>query len=750
MLAVPQYTQLDGIPIFRDDDPNKKGHFYYIARRPQIVTGPDGKVMFDFLRFQLPPERSDQLGGGYLSFTAKLTEPEDVIEGLKPRLAQLLRAENPAATDLPPVTLSPVDFIAGQVRVLVIDSTNFVRSVATAPPSLFADNTTSVAITLPELGAQLFYDALKQAGTVATIEYDLTFEARLAAIEIKAHLDSRQLRKVVATYTTSQVEDGDTWGNSTKTQEAHRTSLAEHLSNQGLIQVEILKGSTEISNEEVESLRAFAFSAVDDHIKQHFLKGGTAATTEDLKSHWMTFINEDVTDDFDLDVGYRSVIKRFYFPSAAINPAFVDAPIDEVVQVIDLRTAPWYFNNLDVTVDTNLDFSKYGDIVHSVVGHFSYDATKEDGTHIVKRDSLTFTRDDRAPKHFKAPLADVGRDTFSYEVEVHYKAGPVQSAILKRDQSRQRDIVLDVPNPGMLEVDLSTDPEVFESGNLSSIEVEIEYGDSRNRIPTVTDTMVLRKDRPEAAYSRPVYGPVEQPYRLRSTYVYTDAAGATQRITTAWEPRRDRNVSIHTPFDSQFNLTILVQADWRELSQVVVDLEYTDEERDYSVRKTLSFSEASLRTSPLATWTFPLRDPAKRSYRYHQIWLRQNASRVEKPWETVDTDASTLLVGNAPGGIVSVEVDPSEVGIGDTVRRALVRLRYSDPAHDVLDTQTMMFRDNKTQTWTIARADASVDTYAYDVQYAMTDNTTRTLQDQPGTIAGDTEFLVLPPPPAAD
>lgn len=747
MLTVPAYTTVDGVLVFKDDDPEKVGKFYYLPRKPRLDTAPDGTAMIDFLRFQLPPERSDQLGGGYFTCTVVLAEPDDVIEGIKPRLQQMLRAEHPDLLEQPPVTLAPVDFIAGDLRVLVIDSNNFVRSVATARPSLFATNTASVAITLSELGAQLFYEALKQGGSVAILEYDLTFEVRLPQIEVKAHLDSKRLREVTAGYTQTQVEKSDTWGNSTTTQEGHRTSLSEHLHEQGLIQVDIIKGSSEISQEEEDSLRTFAFSAIDDHIKQHFLKGAPAVTTEDLASAWMTFVSEDISADFDLDVAYRSVIKRFYFPSATINAGFVGPSMATVVKDIDLRTAPWYFNNLDVTVDTNLDFARYGDIVHSVVGHFSYDETKPDGTRIVKRDSVTFSANDRSPKHFRTPLAEVGQDTFEYEVEVHYKAGPVSSTIVRQDRSRQRDIVLDVPNPGILEIDVSTDPEVFETGRLSSIEVEIEYGDSGKRVPTVTDTVVLRKNKAEMTYRRPVYAPVEQPYRLRSTYVYTDDAGATQRITTAWEPRRDRNVSIHTPFDTQFNLTILAQADWRELSQIVLNLEFEDEDNDYRVSKTLSFSEASLRTSPLATWTFPLRDPQARGYRYREVWLRTNASRVEQPWKPVESDAGTLLVGNAPGGVVVIEVDPADVGIGDDVRRALVRLKYADPAHQKLDTQTFMFRDSSPQEWSIARADASVVGYRYDVDYTMSDGTVRRLRDQEGVIGGDTDFLVLPPPP---
>lgn len=745
MLSIPAYDQIEGVTIFRDDA--EAGRYYYLPRLPRIAMQGD-KPMFTFLKFQLPPERSTQLGGGYMVFTVALTEPADVLGRIVEALRTKLRAENPTMMTLPPVTLAPVDYLSGDVRLLVIQDDTLVKSVATSRPSLFADNTASVAVGLPELGAQLFHEALKRSGSVAVIEYALTFEARLPAVTINAHVDSQEVKTVVATYTTSQVEDEDTWGNSTTTQVAHRTSLAESMESQGLARVEILKGSVELDDDEMESLRAFAFGAIDDFISKHFLTGGTAVTPEDLKSQWMTFIGQDIRATFDLSVGYRDVVKRNYFPNATINPAFLGVPVEDVVQEIDLRTAPWYFNNLEVKVDTNLDFDKYADMVHSVVGRLSYDDTKEDGTRVTKRDSLIFTRTDRAQKVFKAPLVAVGRDTYSYEVEVHYKGGPVQSAILKRGQSTARDLVLEVPNPGVLEITLATDPAAFDSGSLTAIEVEIEYGDPRNRVPMMVDSVLLTKEAPEKEYARPVFAAVEQPYRLRTTYVLTDAAGAAQRITSAWETRGDRRVAIHTPFDSEFNLTIIPQVDWKEVAQLVVDLDYADEPNDYRVHKTLSFTAASVATTPSSAWKFPLRDPGTRQYRFSQKLLMQDASLVQTEWETQDSDSGTLLVGNAPAGVVTVEVDPADIGLGTTVRRAIVRLTYTDEANGVVDAETLVFRDATPQVWSIARADATVATYTYDVHYVLADGTTRPLLAQQGTIAGDREFLFLPPPPA--
>jgi hypothetical protein len=101
----------------------------------------------------------------------------------------------------------------------------------------------------------------------------------------------------------------------------------------------------------------FAFGAIDDHVKYHFIKGAAAVTAENLASAWMTFVSKDTLADFDLDVAYRGVIKRVYFPSARINAGLVGSSLATVVKDIDLRDALWYCNNLDVTVETNLDFT---------------------------------------------------------------------------------------------------------------------------------------------------------------------------------------------------------------------------------------------------------------------------------------------------------------------------------------------------------------------------------------------------------
>jgi|GEM_PF-1998668 len=755
MQSIPVYDTVDGLTIFRDDDDISA--FYYLPRTLRIARGADGKPEFTFLKYQLPVEREgeDDKGGGYLVFTTQLVEDARFLETtVKPRLAARMRAQYPNEPSLPPPTLKAIDFTGGEVRLLIMKDNRFVSEVQSGRPSLFGNNTASFAVELKDLGAQLFYDALRKGAGIAVVEYDLAFDIRLPAVHVHAHASSDEVKTATMGYTTSKIEDEDTWGNEHSEEVAHRTSVSETMESQGLITLTIDKGSSQIEDTDVEALRAFAFSKLDEWVKENFLKGGSIATDEDRKSQWMSFIHEDIHKTFDLDLVQRDVVQRQYNPSARFDPGFLGDDIDKLVLDIDLGTAEWYFNTLNVNVDTNLDFEAYGDIVHSVVGHFSYQGTK-DGRRIDKRESFAFTKSDRNPKKFSTRLAAVGQDKYQVDVQVNYSSGPVTSAILYSETSTLRDYTLRVPNPGVMKLLVAaSDVQAFESQKLTSIEVEIGYADPARKVPDVVEKVILTKEKPDIEYRRVIYAPWDKPYRYRTTYVVNDDTGP-QRITTEWldgghDPgATSAYLSIGTPFDNLFHLSVLPSADWSEVQSLIVDLDYRDAASDYRQRRTLSLSEASLGSLQQPLWKFPLRNPDVRGYRYSVKTLGKDGTVRTQDWTDMPTDAGTLIVGDAVGGVVKLQVDPGDTGVGTALRRVVVRLRYEDSARGVLDEQALVFRDLTPQTWSIARADATVSEYTYDVEYVANDGTVTSLRGQQGRIAGSSEFLFLPAPPVA-
>jgi hypothetical protein len=745
MISIPVFAQIENISIFRDDEQTNK--FYYLPRFPRIATADNGKPMFTFLRYQFPIERDNQEpGGGYLVFTTRLTEEQALLDSkVIPSLKRALQQENPTAISVPEPILAPVDFTGGEVQLIMIRDNQFVGAVQLGKPSLFGDNTASVAVELKSMGATLLFEALKGGASIAAIEYDLSFPVRLPAITIIGHVDSKEVKQAVMTYTEQQVTEGSVWGDTTSTVR-RRTGIAETMDAQGLIKLEILKGSVDLSQDDMESLRSFAFRAMDDFIKANFLKGGSVETPEDRKSEWMEFLGQNITKRFDLNVSYRDVITRQYNPSAQISPAFLGVPIKDVLLDIDLGNAPWYFNNLEVTIDTNLDFAKYTDIVHSVVGHLTYDQPRADGTRLVKRESFVFTAADRAPKTFKTRLVDVGKDIYHVDVEVNYKAGPTLQAKLASFDTMTRNLTLSVQNPGVMEIKFATVPKAFDA-SMQAIEVEIAYADPRNSVPRAVETVILNAEKTEAQYRRVLFAVWEKSFQYRATYLLKDDSGNVQRSTTEWiDASNDtHNVLIPTPFDSQFNLTFIPSVDWSEVSELIIDLEYDDSINDYHMQKTHSFQKE---TAKAERWTFPLRDPEQGAYRFKQTLLFANGSVKEEDWQARASYTQTLVLGNARGGVATIEVDPGDVtGLGDVVRRLVVHLTYTDPPNNLIDTQTLVFRDPKPQTWSIARADVTVNQYTYDVEYFMKDGTRRKLDGQNGTISGLKDFLFIPTTP---
>lgn len=278
---------------------------------------------------------------------------------------------------------------------------------------------------------------------------------------------------------------------------------------------------------------------------------------------------------------------------------------------------------------------------------------------------------------------------------------------------------------------------------MTAIEIEVEYADKSNDVPRAVETIILDAGHPEKDYRRVIYAPWDKPYRYRATYVL-----GNQRSTTPWMEASSATkfVTINTPFDQEFSLQVLASADWKEVSQIIVDLEYADSQSDFRMTNSFGFEKA---TPQRQAWKFPIRDPNHREFTCTQTMLLANGGVVVSPAQTRKSDAQVLVVGNAPGGVVTIEVDATDTGIGRDVVRVIVRPTYSDPEHNVLDTETLVFRTAETKEWQIARADAAKNRYFYDVEYFMRDGNRRRLSDQQGIITSIRDILVLPPVPAA-
>lgn len=158
-----------GVVVFADHaDP---GLFYYLPSRPRLRVGEGRRPELQLVRYRLPPDQQELVGGGLLSLTVDLSAPEQALESVR---ASLRRAEGRE------VRLAPVQAEDGSCRLVLLDaapgaaSTLVQHVYGEARPALFGANAAMFMAVLSPEAATLVEAALGEGGLPACVAYDLT------------------------------------------------------------------------------------------------------------------------------------------------------------------------------------------------------------------------------------------------------------------------------------------------------------------------------------------------------------------------------------------------------------------------------------------------------------------------------------------------------------------------------------------------------------------------------------------------
>lgn len=743
MLTIPAVMEIEGVSIFKDDEDFTQ--FYYLPSDIELVKGEDGKPQFDFVVYDIGDDAENNTSGGYLLFTVSLQEDQQVIENkVIPELRKIIRQSSPQSVSLPPPKIAPISFIDGEADLLIASGDGqLVNRIQLGKPSLFGDNTVSVIAEMPIDGAALFASVLEQGGSIATIEYNLVFEARIPAVIVTAHIEASRVREVVSEWTEQEIKTKGSWGKTSTTTVRRRTGFSETLHEENLVELEIKAGSSEVdlSDDLVADLQRFAMESMDRFIQKEWLVGGIL-DQEDMSSEWMESIEENLSRNFDMSLTTRDVITRAYNPSAGVTPAFLGGNPDDFVTKVSIGDD--FFKRLEVDVQTSLDFGRYSDFVHSVIVHLSYEGTGEDGDRISKAESFTFTADDTSPKKFITKIGREREPKYSYRTEVTYKGGPVEKREVDRGTTKDRAYIASIKNPGEVDVTFNVSPEVF-GEKISAIEVTFEYADPRNKVKRFTEEVLLNSTSPSVTVKKPIFAEMEKEFSYSYVYVMDDGNQRVSAGPFAGAPAT-KHVSIPSPFENMFALTVQPLADWNEMTTVIVGLSYEDEANDF--RKSDTFSWDQEHASDTVKWAFPILDPDKTSCTVTETWIRKTGGSVTLPAREVDISTlPVLVVGDALGGLVNVEVDAADVDFENDVRRVMVNLVYQDADNDVLDTVAFVWRTgDEIFNWSVAMTDGTKRDYSYDLKYFMKDGSVREVKDVDGTFAGMSDFLFISPP----
>ena len=190
----------------------------------------------------------------------------------------------------------------------------------------------------------------------------------------------------------------------------------------------------------------------------------------------MKFIHESTHQVFNLDLVQRDVVVREYNPSAQLDPpssarASTTWCSTSTSAPRSGTSTPWTSPSTPTWTSTSTATSC------TAWSGTSRRRTRRTAGAISTRESFAFTRRTRA-EDFTTRLAKVSEDSYTVDGRRQLQVRPGDHARDVLGHPILRDYTLRVPNPGVMAIKVAAnDVHAFDTQKLTSIEVEIGYGD---------------------------------------------------------------------------------------------------------------------------------------------------------------------------------------------------------------------------------------------------------------------------------
>jgi hypothetical protein len=129
------------------------------------------------------------------------------------------------------------------------------------------------------------------------------------------------------------------------------------------------------------------------------------------------------------------------------------------------------------------------------------------------------------------------------------------------------------------------------------------------------------------------------PGRREVQLTYIGATG--ERVETPFMPMLQDQWVVEDPHPDKLVVRAIVAGDRKSIANLLVDLEYEDEENDIHESGSMSFEPENI--DKPQSWTVNLGDPAARRYRYRMTLVTKTGDFLQTGW--ISTDAPSLPVG---------------------------------------------------------------------------------------------------------
>lgn len=738
MITIPSVLNHKNVAVFPDDEDCNL--FYAIKTSPEIRVE-NGQPIFSGLFWTDQANGSTTsvagLAGGWINFDAHLGVQEEVLKEIagklkaagvqenrrrilikkeKERLGLIAKARG--ETSIPEPDVQPVkeirfgsvNFTEGTVTLLEEKGGDLVPwSSAGGPASLIGDNNAAFALRLSPTGAAIWYKSLKEGIKAISIQYDLKFQLRLPSLEIRAWAGSTQNseinRKVERVWrnTDQGCSDADV-------ERINVKEVTEKLVEEGLMNIEIRKGSSEISDEHVSQLRNMAMKLIEDKVQEIIKSRIHGMTAEERKSSMIELMKEEVRSFVELRFTQEDVVEWHIAPQGTIMNFLEGIPESKknhITKLVDLSEKEVETISLQTNVDAPWDEAPN---VTAVKVNITYPTANEQHAVLFKKGSTTDTW------HFRRPKKDDG--IAQYTTEVFFK-GISEPAVLPMRKSNTH-ININIGKLGLVDV-VFVPQEILGTvtgdNAIPMIKVDVSY--KRPEDPDhFSESLVLRKDKPDGERLVRVLGRIiDAPLTYKATYL-TEGGGAIEGEEKKYYLTENNAVKIYieSPYKEVLKIPVEVsQVPDASVKRISVEFRYEDPANHFTSSGTAELSEEF--EWDTVEGKLVVMDRTKTRFRYrYRIVSKDAISR--SAWMNGDGEETIILP------VLKVNINAGQLRLGTAFSNALLALQYAngetkDSREFFLDQETAA----KGIAWYIPRTDATDATYSYQLTLNKEDGT---------------------------
>jgi hypothetical protein len=758
MLQAPIFTQIEGVSIFKDDQIWYK--FYPIAAFPTVRRNEKDKPVFLLTKYAFSDEQRKNdsklpSGGGYLNFDIQFSVDPNVLESrIRPELQKWVdrewerrRAANSAETpQSPKVEFGEPTWTDGKVSLDAPQDANLVSArVASGAPSLLAGNIAVFSMDLTAPGATFMEKALVnpdgQGGTDLTtlqVQYDLKFWARIPPVHIHIKADSKKLHEHV-----QKIIEGQGWDGCTYYDFDHTNIDTETASLEGIIDIKIDTGAASLGESELSSLRNYALDLVKEMIESNFFKDESEEPKQpnsptpaplDPNNRKKLFKKDfdQTTMSIELDLEQSSVVQWKINPQATLETFFQGMKPKELkqfIRVIDLNDD--FFNHLGLMIGAYC--ANYKDpALAAVEVQVRYSGTEENGRRQETTQTFTFTSEE---KQFWNPSLIGGKREYEWRYRVGYKEhGFSEYSQWELSSSNAINVPVSI---GRIQLAARTGYIDF-ADFVDQVQISIAYEDPDLNVPRESTVLTLNKDKLEAPYERLIYQKWQKPIEYKQRFILKSGEIIEENT---WRKSVDRTqLLINQPKEGLLKAQLVPAGNgWDEVSQVVVDLRYTDMSHNYTVTDSVTFKSRD----DLKVWKVVLQDKNKRDFEY-QVSISYKSGKFEQStWLRSQGSESSRTIPIEVKGSPSLRITIDSALI-NFATFPVVELTVDYNAANARKKETFTFRDKSLQLWKIDIPENAPIEYSWQATYYPADGSPLTKKG----IERDTS-LIIPLPPKA-